>query len=113
MCQGGQVRSVGLKFALTYRYSNIDCDVIACGHEGNTEETRSMLFRWADLIIIMEGYMKEYVPKEFHIKMVNGEEKRRLYCFDVGMDSFGNPFHPMLQGMLDKMIQKNMHLFSK
>jgi predicted protein tyrosine phosphatase len=100
-CRGGHVRSVGLKYRLTYVYGH---DVIACGHESNSEEVRRMLYEWADVIVIMESYMEEYIPKEFHITK---DGKRKLFCYDVGEDRFGNPFHPELQAMLENMIQKH------
>lgn len=106
MCQGGQVRSVGLKFRLTYKHGH---EVIACGWQSNTPETRAMLFKWADYIIIMQQGMDVHIPKEFHTTV---DGRRKLFCFDVGPDNFGNPFHPRLQQMLDGMI--NAHgVFNK
>jgi predicted protein tyrosine phosphatase len=100
MCQGGQVRSVGMKFLLSYKYGH---DVIPCGWESNTLETREMLFKWADYIVIMQSNMEKYVPECYH----NDGDRRKLYCFDVGEDRFGSAFHPELQKMLDSMIVKH------
>ena len=101
MCQGGHVRSVALKYLLRYKFGGHD--VIACGYEGNTDETRSMVFGWADVIVIMQSKFEKYVPVEFHEK----DGKRRLFCYDVGEDRFMNPFHPELQSMLSAMIQNH------
>ena len=98
-CRGGQVRSVALKYLLSY-WSESPCDVLACGVESNTEETRKMLYEWADYIVVMTPDFAQWVPKEFHEK--NG--KRKLFCYDVGEDRFMNPFHPELQAMLKQMI---------
>jgi predicted protein tyrosine phosphatase len=94
MCQGGQVRSVGLKYILRYKYNH---DVLACGFEGNTKPTRDMLFEWADKIVIMQAVMMKYIPEKFRNKTI---------CFDVGPDCFGNPFHPHLQLALESYIQE-------
>lgn len=101
MCQGGHVRSVGLKFLLRYTFGH---DVIACGWEGNTEETRRMLFNWADAIVILQGVFISHVPPEFHN---NPDGSRKLFCYDVGEDRFGTPFHPELQHMLLSMVQQH------
>lgn len=95
MCRGGHVRSVGLKFILRYSYGH---DVIACGWEGNAAETREMLFKWADYIVVLMKGFEDYVPVEFRPK---------TFCYDVGEDVFGNPFHPQLQAALKGMIQKH------
>lgn len=99
-CQGGHVRSVALKYLLTYKYNH---EVLACGWESNTLETRTMLYNWADYIVIMQREMEQYIPDEF--KTDGG--RRKLYCYDVGPDNYGNPFHPQLQKMLDEMIQSH------
>ncbi len=95
MCQGGQVRSVGLKFLLRYKYGH---DVIACGYEANTPETLAMLFEWAEQIIILQPGFIEYVHKEYKWKTI---------CYDVGPDNYGNPFHPGLQAILDGLITQH------
>jgi predicted protein tyrosine phosphatase len=99
MCQGGHVRSVGLKYLLTYKYKH---EALACGWESNTTETRSKLFEWADIIVILQKEMEQHVPVEFHDKK---DGSRKLFCYDVGPDHYGNPFHPQLLQNLDSMIQ--------
>lgn len=98
MCQGGHVRSVALKYLLKYVYGH---DVLACGWESNTQETREMLYRWADVIVIMQPEMEQYVPQEHH----NAGDRRKLLCYDVGPDNYGSPFHPSLQQGLREMIE--------
>jgi len=99
-CQGGHVRSVALKYLLTYKYGH---EVLACGWESNKEDTRNMLYEWADVIVIMQAEMEKYVDPKHH----NDGERRKLYCYDVGEDVYGNPFHPTLQQSLDHMIQSH------
>lgn len=91
MCQGGNVRSVGMAFALKYPHQQ---DAIACGWEGNTEETRNMLFEWADRIIIMQGEFARYIPDRF---------KEKLRVVDVGPDRYGSAFHPDLQNFVQSV----------
>lgn len=101
VCQGGNVRSVGLKFLLTYGDLGISHDVIACGWESNTEETRDMLFSWADYIIILESKFEQYTPEK-HKNKEDGS--RKLFCYDVGPDNYGYAFHPDLQKKLRGMV---------
>jgi predicted protein tyrosine phosphatase len=96
ICQGGQVRSVGLKYILTYKYNH---EALACGVQSNTPDTISMLCGWADAIVILQKEFIQFVPAEHR----NG----KLFCYDVGPDRFGYAFHPELQSMLDNMIQKH------
>ncbi len=101
VCQGGQVRSVGLKYVLRYTYGH---DVLACGWEGNTAETREMLFKWADYIVIMEPHFEQYIPEEHKVK---SDGSRKLFCYDVGADNYHNAFHPTLQKILHGMVKKH------
>lgn len=100
MCQGGHVRSVALKYLLTYKYGH---EVIACGWESNSPETRNILFKWADYIVIMQKEFEKYIPECHH----NNEGRRKLYCYDVGEDRYGNPFHPELQDGIISMIEQH------
>lgn len=101
LCRGGQVRSVGAKYILSYKYGH---DVIACGWESNSESTRELLYQWADYIIIMESKFEQYVPDKYKF---NEAGERKLFCYDVGEDRFGYAFHLELQKILDGMIKKH------
>jgi hypothetical protein len=102
MCQGGHVRSVAVKFLLHYVFGGHD--VLACGWQSNTEETRKMLFEWADLVVIMDKDFSKFVPPEF---------RKKLVCYHVGPDRFGSPFHPGLQKMLRGMITQHFQTLAK
>lgn len=99
MCQGGHVRSGGLKYILTYKYGH---EVLACGWQSNSWQTREMLCDWADAIVIMQGEFIQYVPPKYAKTNI-----KPIICYDVGPDNYGNPFHPRLQNSLDSMIQKH------
>jgi len=95
VCQGGHVRSVAAKYILKYRYGH---DVLACGWESNTPETREMLCEWADYIVIMQAAFKQFIAPKYHGK---------LFAYDVGEDRYGNPFHPDLQAGIDGIIKQH------
>lgn len=103
MCRGGHVRSVGLKYRLHYLVEE-GHDVLACGWESNSQETREMLYDWADYIIVMSKEMAQYVSEKWHNKP---DGTRKLFCYDVGEDRFMNPFHPELQKMLEGMVNSH------
>ena len=92
LCQGGNSRSVALGFVLKYYYGQ---DVLACSWEKNTEETKSMLFAWADRILIMETSFLQYVPTEF---------QKKVGIYDVGPDIWCNGLHPQLIEIVNKMV---------
>lgn len=100
MCQGGHVRSVALKYVLTYKYGH---EALACGWESNSRETIEMLCAWADAIVIMQADMERHIPAHHH----NTGTGRKLFCYDVGPDRFGNAFHPVLQQAIDGMIRQH------
>ena len=103
MCQGGNTRSVSLKFLLKIRY---DIDALACGWEYNTEETRRMLYQWADRIIVLHDDFAEHVPDEFHR---TSDGTRKLHQFHVGDDIWtgaGGAFHPDLLQKLTVMLNE-------
>ncbi len=100
MCAGGCVRSVGLKYLLKYKYGH---DALACGQDANPPQTRDILCKWADYIIVMtENYYKEVSPEYYN---------KTLIC-EVGEDRFGYAFHPELLQIADNWITKNK-LFNK
>ena len=76
VCQGGNSRSVGCACLLKLKYG---IDAIASGWEFNSNETKEMLFKWADCIIVMQEIFKEHIPLEYHNK---------LLVVDVGEDSY-------------------------
>lgn len=94
ICQGGQVRSVGMKFALTYKYKF--GEAIALGVEGNSQETIRDIARMCDEVILMDKTLKDGVPKGIDY----------LIC-DVGADTYGNPFHPELQQKISDWLVIN------
>jgi hypothetical protein len=107
MCQGGNCRSVGLKNLLgsTVRPRP---DVLACGWQWNSPETREMLYDWADIIIVMEAYMAKHVPEKHHF---NSNGLRKLLCFDVGPDVWSNTLggatHPELTAKLIELCRSS------
>ena len=88
ICEGGTVRSVSL--ARILKDEEVDGrthDAVAASWRWNTKETLWMLCIWADLIVVMEDYMREHVSDVFHNK---------LKVCDVGPDRYGNWFNSEL-----------------
>ena len=89
MCRQGLVRSVGLADVLKLHFDLVD--VLPIGHFGNSEETKNMLFAWADFIIVMEAHYTKHVPDEYSAKT--------LIC-EVGPDVYGHSHNPKLIDMV-------------
>ena len=98
VCQGGQVRSVALKYLLTYKHGH---ECLACGWQSNSAETRAALYAWADYIVVLQSEFAAHIPAEFHTR---ADGSRKLFAYDVGEDRYGNPFHKELQSGLESMI---------
>ena len=78
VCLMGISRSVGMIDVLKLHFEPVDA--IPIGYQGNREETKSMLFDWADHIIVMQEYMVDRIPEEYHHK---------LHVCEVGADTYG------------------------
>lgn len=93
MCAGGNVRSVGLRYLLRYKYGH---EVLACGQDANNPDTIKMLCGWTDYIIVVTQDYLKFVPEEYHNK---------TFVYEIGEDRFGYAFHPELLGIADQLIQ--------
>lgn len=93
VCQGGHVRSVSLRFLLNYVHG---FDSLACGWEPNTDETKRMLYDWADTIIVMETAFAEKLPADVLHKVM---------AIDVGPDVWGASLHPDLMTKLTLLLE--------
>jgi predicted protein tyrosine phosphatase len=88
VCEGGNVRSVGLAYVLKNGYGQ---DAVACGWRFNSRETLTLLCEWADYVVVMEQKFASKIDARFQAK---------LRVVDVGPDRFGSPFAPELQEFL-------------
>ena len=93
ICQGGNVRSVGMAFALKYSGHQ---DALAASWQTNTPETLKMLYDWANYIVLMQGEFHKYIPSVYATK---------IRIVDVGPDKFGYAFHPDLQNFCQKVVK--------
>ncbi len=91
MCEGGNVRSVGLAFQLKEHGQQ----ALACGWRFTNPKTLNMLCGWADYIVVMQAEMAKYIPEAW---------KNKVRIVDVGPDNYGYAFHPQLQGFLKGVV---------
>lgn len=94
ICQGGNVRSVALAFLLKYMGEQ---DAIAASAEKNTEDTLTMLWDWADYVIVLAENVLPFLPKA----VTTG---RKFVMVDVGPDRWGTALHPELLGLLKPVV---------
>lgn len=91
MCQGGNVRSVGLAYAIKHHGQ----EALAGGWETLSPESIRMLCEWADFVMPMQTEFVKYIPVEYHLKM---------RVIDVGPDVYGTPLHPVLQEFFFRIV---------
>jgi hypothetical protein len=103
ICQGGNVRSVGMGFMLKYSFGQ---DAIAASWDRNSEATLRMLGSWADRILLMENWLASPIPQLAWLD--EPEFRGKVEVANVGPDRFGYAFHPELQNICGEWCQKNV-----
>lgn len=95
MCRGGNSRSVIMAYLLKQKYK---VDALTCGYRFNSEETKKMLFTWADHIIVMTSAMLSKVPQEF---------RHKVLIMDVGSDIWFKP-SPHLMTLCETLLSNSI-----
>ena len=93
ICERGNSRSPTLGWILKDRMGH---DVIAMGIRANSNETKQMLYKWAERIILVDKDFLPEIPQEFHEK---------VKVWDVGKDIYFIP-HPDLIQKYNDFITK-------
>lgn len=93
VCEGGNVRSVALAFL--FKLNGVD--TLSCGVTGNTLKTSTMLYRWADNILIAEAWMLDRIPAQFRKKVTDME---------IGPDRWGLTHKELLDLCRERMTSK-------
>ena len=96
ICQGGLVRSGGLKYALTYRYK-AGFDVLALGIEGNSVRRLRALTEQATHVVVMQAVLLDHLPDDI-------KHSGKVLLCEVGPDRYGSPLHPQLQLRIDNWV---------
>ena len=82
ICEGGNVRSV----AMAQHLKEIGHEAIAIGYKYTSEETRKILYKWADRIVFLKDYIpidlwhnpRDMILKELVKQIWKYEEKHHL-----------------------------------
>lgn len=105
VCRGGNVRSVATKLVL--QNLNLNHQVIAIGHDNTDDETKKLLFEWADDIVFL-------VPEFSNHWLAQRKYQDKINILDVGNDIWGNPFDKkLINKIIDIFRDRNnklMHL---
>ncbi len=83
------MRSHALSFLLHDKYKH---ESIAVGLRWMQPDTKEMLCKWADRIVLMETRFWEWIPEEFYSKIL---------VVDVGQDRYGLTINPELLTFLE------------
>lgn len=93
ICERGNSRSVALAYLLK---DGLNQDAIAMGIHTAGDDTKEMLYQWAESIILVDKRLEEEIPEQYHHKMV---------IWDVGPDRYFLGFHPDLLNQYQVFIQ--------
>ena len=94
LCERGNSRSVALAWLLK---DGLNLDAIAAGVKAMGNDTKHMLCKWADKIILVQEELKEFVPEEYWDKMV---------IWEVGRDRFFRGFEQDLLNQYKEYMKK-------
>jgi predicted protein tyrosine phosphatase len=95
ICERGNSRSVVLAYMFKDIYGQ---DALAIGIRTASEETKTMLYSWADVIILVDKMFENEIPMEYGNK---------LKIWDVGPDRYFQGFHPELLGQYEEHIKNH------
>lgn len=94
VCEGGNVRSVTLAYILK---DERGLEALAMGWKPNSDETKQMLYEWADTIIVMQAAFEDKIPQEYRGKVI--------VC-DVGPDRWGRSLDPGLGDLIRERLNE-------
>lgn len=97
VCARGNSRSVALAWILK---DHMNLDAIAMGIRAAADDTKDMLYKWADKIILVAGAFKDEIPEEY---------RGKLKVWDVGEDRYFRGFEPdLLQQYTDFLSKEGL-----
>lgn len=94
VCQKGNSRSVALAWFLRTEYGH---ETIPIGIRSLTDETKKMMYEWADLIILVSKRYRSEIPEEY---------RKKLKIWHVGTDIW-------FKGFADDLITKYRYYMGK
>ncbi len=74
-------------------------DTIAIGLDNTSQQTLTMLYHWADVIILTEQSQKA--------KVFNGLWDNKITVWDVGPDTYPRPYNPELLIKVKNYLETN------
>lgn len=96
-CRKGQVRSVAARSLLHEMGFK---KVLCCGLEYNDTETVGMLFKWADVVLIVGGEaVRRFISTDWAFEA-------HVHWLNIGQDIWGRYDHPELQGLLRPHLER-------
>lgn len=89
VCERGNSRSVCMAFLFK---DMLHQDALAVGLTSSSEDTKRLLYEWADVIILVAGSLVDMIPDAY---------RGKLMVWDVGEDVYFQGFH---QDLIDKCL---------
>lgn len=95
VCAHGNNRSVTMAHILKY-VENFE--TLTAGLEYHTPETLKMLFEWADVIVVPDRNLLDYIPQV---------HKEKVKFYDIGEDVYPRPFNDQLYKKAKYLMDQN------
>jgi predicted protein tyrosine phosphatase len=97
ICEHGNVRSVALAYLIKTIYGH---DALACGMRETGDDTKSMLLKWAEIVIVLD--------EQISLDLMKWKDEHKChrpqYLLDVGPDVWHDARHQELQHKLLKEL---------
>jgi len=92
VCEGGNVRSVGMAYTLKYNFGQ---EAVPVSYSKCSQETLDYFSKWADYIVVMQPHFADKFMAS----------KQKLLLLDIGHDRWMNPLHSELQEIVGSIAQ--------
>lgn len=100
ICEWGENRSVTVAHHLKF----LGHETIAIGVKSTKPDTRRMLYRWADRIIVVDEYIEAWVRAD---EQAHPDDRAKVQLWDIGPDEYHRPHNKQLIGVVRKLIEKH------
>jgi galactitol-specific phosphotransferase system IIB component len=95
VCDEGVNRSVTLASQIKY----IGHDVLTMGTNRNAQDTKIMLYKWANKIIITQSNQAPY--------FYNLDKDKKVILWDIGPDIYPRPYNKKLLKIVQALVQQH------
>lgn len=102
ICEWGENRSVAVAHHLKF----LGHETLAIGVKATTPATRRMLYRWADRIIVVDEYIRDFVTND---EQTHPDDKAKVQLWNMGPDrlEWSRPLNKQLTARVRQLVTEH------